>query len=287
MYRATDNTDTLDDPNSLDFGIYYEGQANLSRNLIANCAITEDTLIFRVPFVDRNRDSDYSVITVDELEDGGMDVEIYDIRNGIASVLLVSDTDPASLSDTADVMFVDELVTAWDDATGTRVNQIVGYVNGEKVSYNIDQDATMANATFRSTATIDQAERGDLIQFTRGANDAITIYRFLYDKSQSNSYYEYNQDSESDADVGNDELLVVYGEVTSVFDFYIVETTNLTDRSYYRAYPITDINLYRYDLEENELMVGDPYDIEVGDRVVIRTQYDDEEIDMMVISGEE
>lgn len=288
LYLATDYTDSLEDPNNLDFGMYYSGSTRLTNNLIANCAITSDTLIFRVPFADRNRESDYSVVTVDALENGGVDADIYDIRNGVANVLVVKDSDPANLSDSADVMFVDEVVSAWDEASATRVTQIVGYVNGEKVSYNVDEDATQSSAAFNGYATtIENAERGDLIQFTVGSNDAITIYRFLYDYSATDNYFELNQDGHFNYELGNDELYVVYGEVMSAYDFYLVETTDLTDKKYYRAYPTTDVNLYQYDLERDELTVGDPYDIQPGDRVVIRTQYNDEEIDMMVITGEE
>ncbi len=62
-----------------------------------------------------------------------------------------------------------------------------------------------------------------------------------------------------------------------------LKDANVADGRFYRAYPTTDVNLYIYDTSKDEITIGEPFDIEPGNQVFIRTKYIDQAIDMLVI----
>lgn len=288
LYAATDYLDSLEDPDTLDFGKYFEDTARYTNGLIGTCAISDSTTIFSVPFVDRDRNSDYSVIPKSELSNGSYTCEIYDIRNGIANVLVLKEREPTRVSDTASTLVVDRFSTAWDETEQRAVNEISGWSGGEYVSYKIDDDISqMGSLTTREDKDVSELVRGDVIQYELGSNDELYAYRVLFNYTlragQDSQYFEINQDNQSNYRLSNDDLYTVFGRVMNVYDFYMVETTNLNDKRYFRAYPTQGINLYIYDTEKDEITIGEPFDIEVGSEVFIRTQNIDSEVDMLII----
>ncbi|MCI5892706.1 MAG: S-layer homology domain-containing protein [Clostridiales bacterium] len=287
LYIAQDFTKELGDPDDLDFGMYYSGTARYNNNLIANCAINDSTVIFRVPFADRDRDEDYQVDTKEALSNGSYTVDIYDIRNGVSNVIAIKDKEPTTLDDAADTLIVDKFSTAWDEEKQERVLEVSGWSNGELISLKVDEDVSQVESlTTLEEKGIRDLVRGDVIQYNKGSNDYLYTYRVLFNYSlrgNSDNYFEMNQDRQSNYQVSNDKLYTLYGQVQRTYDYFMVETTNLTDKKWFRAYPTTDINLYIYDTEKDEIIIGEPFDIQIGDRVFIRTKYIDQQIDMLVI----
>lgn len=287
LYRAADYTKELGDPDDLDFGMYYTGSARYNNNLIANCAINDSTLIFRVPFVDRDRDEDYQIETKESLSNGSYTVDIYDIRNGVSNVIAIKDKEPTKLNDTADTLIVDQFSTAWDEEKQDKVLEVRGWSKGELISLKVDEDVSQVESlTTTEEKGIKDLVRGDVIQYTKGSNDYLYTYRVLFNYSlrgATDNYFEANQDRLSNYQVSNDDLYTLFGQVQRSYDYFMVETTNLSDKKWFRAYPTTDINLYIYDTQKNEIIIGEPFDIQVGDKVFIRTKNIDQQIDMLVI----
>lgn len=287
LYRAADYTKELGDPDDLDFGMYYTGTARYNNNLIANCAINDSTVIFRVPFVDRDRDEDYQIESKETLSNGSYTVDIYDIRNGVSNVIAIKDKEPTKLSDTADTLIVDKFSTAWDEEKQEKVLEVSGWSKGELISLKVDDDVSQVESlTTTEEKDIKDLVRGDVIQYTTGSNDYLYTYRVLFNytlRGATDNYFEANQDRLSNYQVSNDDLYTLFGQVQRSYDYFMVETTNINDKKWFRAYPTTDINLYIYDTEKNEIIIGEPFDIQVEDKVFIRTKNIDQQIDMLVI----
>lgn len=287
LYQAFDYTKYLDDPDTLDFGKYYDETGIYSNGLIGSSAIEDSTLIFKIPFVDRDRDEDYKVIKKSDLSNGSYNAQIYDIRKGVANVLVIQDKEPNKVSDTANTLVIDKFSTAWDEENQQKVLELDGWSNGEYVSLKIDDDVSQAESlTLQEEKDIKSLVRGDVIQYELGSNDYIYTYRVLFNyslRAGTSKYFEVNQDRQSNYKISNDDLYTLFGQSIRVYDYFMVETTSLTDKKYYRAYPTREINLYIYDTEKNEIIIGEPFDIEPGNQVFIRTKNIDQTVDMLVI----
>lgn len=287
LYQAFDYTKYLDDPDTLDFGKYYDETGRYSNGLIGSSAIEDSTLIFKIPFVDRDRDEDYKVIKKSDLSNGSYNAQIYDIRKGVANVLVIQDKEPNKVSDTANTLVIDKFSTAWDEENQQKVLELDGWSNGEYVSLKIDDDVSQAESlTLQEEKDIKSLVRGDVIQYELGSNDYIYTYRVLFNyslRAGTSKYFEVNQDRQSNYKISNDDLYTLFGQSIRVYDYFMVETTSLTDKKYYRAYPTREINLYIYDTEKNEIIIGEPFDIEPGNQVFIRTKNIDHTVDMLVI----
>ena len=290
IYLAQNYTSTYTPTDDLDFGKYYTGSsARYQNGLIANCAITDDTVVFQVPFTDRGRDTDYKTVKPSELSNGAYSVDIYDIKNGVAGALVIKDKESSKISDTANIMVVDELVTAYDTETQEEVKRLSGFVNGEMTTLTIDEDATMSSTdSIGFSKDIETLSRGDVLQYTLGANGYISIYRILFDRSTCKTidYYQYNQDGASVYKVANDDLFFTYSKVQKAYDFFMIATSS-SERKYSRAYPLTGSYIYEYDEKKNELTLGDVYDIEEGDPVFIRAKNIDDQVDILVLKLED
>lgn len=287
LYQAFDYTKYLDDPDTLDFGKYYDETGRYSNGLIGSSAIEDSTLIFKIPFVDRDRDEDYKVIKKSDLSNGSYNAQIYDIRKGVANVLVIQDKEPNKVSDTANTLVIDKFSTAWDEENQQKVLELDGWSNGEYVSLKIDDDVSQAESlTLQEEKDIKSLVRGDVIQYELGSNDYIYTYRVLFNyslRAGTSKYFEVNQDRQSNYKISNDDLYTLFGQSIRVYDYFMVETTSLTDKKYYRAYPTREINLYIYDTEKNEIIIGEPFDIEPGNQVFIRTKNIDQTLSLIHI----
>lgn len=247
LYQAFDYTKYLDDPDTLDFGKYYDETGRYSNGLIGSSAIEDSTLIFKIPFVDRDRDEDYKVIKKSDLSNGSYNAQIYDIRKGVANVLVIQDKEPNKVSDTANTLVIDKFSTAWDEENQQKVLELDGWSNGEYVSLKIDDDVSQAESlTLQEEKDIKSLVRGDVIQYELGSNDYIYTYRVLFNyslRAGTSKYFEVNQDRQSNYKISNDDLYTLFGQSIRVYDYFMVETTSLTDKKYYRAYPTREINL--------------------------------------------
>ena len=297
LYKAVDFTENYDADDDLGFGKYFSGEGRYSRSLIGNCAIEDSTIIFDVPFVDRDRDEDYTVLTKQDLADGSYTADIYDLNRGVANVMVIQDKEPTTLDQTADTLVVDKFATAWDEEKQEKVLEVNGWSKGEYISLKVDDDVSQVDPiTPTETMANDKKDikdlvRGDVIQYNLGSNGYLYTYRVLFNYTYRTSGGGYFESSTSQRDrlgvnnykITNDKLMTVFGEVRKVFDYFMVESANVADGRFYRAYPTTDVNLYIYDTSKDEITIGEPFDIEPGNQVFIRTKYIDQAIDMLVI----
>ncbi len=307
LYKPVDYTSTYSPYDELGFGKYYENKsARLQNNLIASCAIDDSTVIFQVPFTDRDRDSDYKVTSASELSNGTYNVEIYDIDRGIAGVLVIKDSEPNKVSDTASVLVVDEVVRSYDEDTQEIMIQIDGFAGGEAVSLVIDEDTTpTVSSGLGFDVDPEELGRGDVVQYSLGSNGYIGQYRVLFDCSEraSVSYWEWNEDGTDYKVLPDSDLYVIHGEALDVYDYYIVASSRVNGEAYYTTYQMTTsstastsdeiqykkaisttkANIYEYNVEKNEITVSDPYEIEAGDEVFIHTKDVDSVVDILFI----
>lgn len=307
LYVPADYTSSYNPYDELGFGKYYENKsARLKNRIIGTCAIDDTTVIFKVPLVDRDRESDYQVTNMNDLEDGTYNVQIYDIDRGIAGAMVITYSESTTVSDTADTLVVDELVETYNADTDEILTQIKGFSGGKEVNYTVDEDATMASSgggVDVSWKTIYDLKKGDVIQYTLGSNGYISVYRVLFDCSYDWTYFfEFDKDSVPQEVLPNSDFYEIYGKVFDVYDFYIVVSSRIADEYYKntvsgpsvkatvtdelnfkKAIPTTNANIYQYDVEKNEVTICDPYEIEPDSRVFIRTKDIDEVVDILVI----
>lgn len=300
LYKAFDYTASLEDPDDLDFGRYFNGITSYSNGLFKNCAVDDNTLIFRVPYTDRDIDTDYSVITKEDLTQSSYSADIYDIRRGIASVVVLQDRIPTDLDPTANTLIVDYVSTAWDEAEQIRVNEVSGWSNGKEVSLKLDEQASVAargtSAALNDTSynkTITELKRGDVIQYNTSAQGYIYSYRVLFNCEKSlkdGVYFDYSvtDDNMNATDTNynssaSEDLRAVFGVVERNYDQYMLATKNPSDKKWQRSYRTTGINLYIYDVPNNEIIIGEPFDINPGDKVFIRCRNMNAQVDMLVI----
>ncbi len=310
LYVPADYTTSYNPYDELGFGKYYENKsARLSNRIIGTCAIDDSTVIFKVPLIDRNRESDYQVTDMESLENGSYNVQIYDIDRGIAGAMVITYSDASSLSDTANVLVVDELITSYNPDTEETLTQIKGFSGGKEVTYTIDEDVTMSSTGggINIPTLITDVERGDVVQYTLGSNDYISIYRVLYDYGNDdyNYYFEFDEDSQVREVLPNSDFYEIYGEIFDVYDFYILVSSRVVGKDYCevatdgakkddpvvftdelkykKAIPTTNANIYQYDVEKDELTLCDQYEIEPESKVFIHTKNIDEVVDILVI----
>lgn len=307
IYKPVNYTDTYSPYDELGFGMYYKNSsARLQNRLIASCAIDDSTVIFKVPYTDRDRDTDYQVTKASEIENGSYNVEIYDIERGVASVLVIKYAEETTVKDTANILVVDELVQAYDPETEEVVTQINGFAGGKEATFIVDEDVTLASkggGIDVSWKTIDDLEKGDVIQYTLGSNGYISIYRVLFDCHYDWTYYfEFDKDSAEHQILPDSDFYEIYGQVFDVYDYYIVVSSRVAGEyykkrvagpaikaeiadeiNYKKAIPTTKASIYEYDTAKNELTICDPYEIEEGSRVFIHTRDVDEVVDILVI----
>ena len=194
-------------------------------------------------------------------------------------------------------MVVDKFATAWDEEKQEKVLEVNGWSKGEYISLKVDDDVSQVDPiTPTETMANDKKDikdlvRGDVIQYNLGSNGYLYTYRVLFNYTYRTSGGGYFESSTSQRDrlgvnnykITNDKLMTVFGEVRKVFDYFMVESANVADGRFNRAYPTTDVNLYIYDTSKDEITIGEPFDIEPGNQVFIRTKYIDQAIDMLVI----
>ncbi len=299
IYKAPDYTQAA--PGEDTFGLYFSGTSPYANHLLQNCAVTEDTVIFNAPYVYSDRDEDYSVLTLEDLTEDSYSVDVYDIFNGIANAIVIKDVDPSNLSNTAGVMLVDEVVKAWDAENQLEVTEILGWVKGEKISIEVKDPVTPRTSISAmgvdKTDTIAQIEpefetrdgqkvkvgigRGDVIQYNTTAKGYLNSFRLLfncYNRINSENYGEWNEDGDTDSNriTSGEDIRAIYAKVINAYDYFMVATSRFDDMTWYRTYPTNGTEIYIYDQVKDEIRIGEPFDIQVDDKVFVKVNNGDE-----------
>ncbi len=291
LYMPVDYTTGSNVPTVDGFGKYYSGTSSYNYNLLqeGNCAVTDNTIIFRVPFADREHDEDYSIQTKADLTDSSYSVDVYDIVNGVAKAIVIKDANPTSISETAGVLVMSKpAAQAWDSDKQEAVTELTGYSKGSEVSLKIDDDCTQVDAITavadlvggdleRDKKDAKDLEVGDVIQYITNAQSYIISYRVLFNTKllSGDNYFEIVDGKASTVSpiytiATSDKIRTIYGQVLNSYDYFMTATSDLTNSRYYRAYPTTDIELYVYDGIDDELVVGESYEIQDEDKVFIK-----------------
>lgn len=299
IYCAPDYTSQL--PDSDLFGKYYSGTFPYSNQLMQYCAITNDTVIFSVPYEDRNRDDDYSILTLEDLTEDSYTADIYDVFNGVANALVVKDVNPSSLSDTSGIMLVDEVVHAWDEENMQEVTEIIGWSGGEKISIKVDGNdystlppITAMNDDRIANDDVNNLVKGDVIQYNRTAKDYLNAYKVLFNRTNRidngnfevavassqdrNPHTEWNEDgmASSYTITANEDIRAIYAQITNAYDYFVLATCDTSDMKWSRAYPTQDAEIYIYDMQKDEIRLGESFDLQIGDKIFVKVNKGDE-----------
>lgn len=291
LYMPVDYTNGTALPTVDGFGKYYSGTSSYNYNLLqeGNCAVTDNTVVFRVPFADRDHDEDYSIQTKEDLTESSYSVEVYDIVNGVANAIVIKDANPTSISETAGVLVLSKpSAQAWDSDQQQAVTELTGYSKGEEISLKVDDDCTQTDAITgvtgllgsnidRDMKDVKDLKVGDVIQYITNAQGYILSYRVLFNTNllSGDDYFEIADGVSSETSsiysiATSQKIRTVYGQVLNAYDYFMTATSDLSNSQYYRAYPTTDIELYIYDGIDDEVIVGEPYDIQADDKVFIK-----------------
>ena len=294
MYYAPDYTAAV--PSEDLFGKYFSGTSPYANHLMQTCAITNDTVIFNVPYEDRDRDEDYSLLTLDDLTESPYTVDIYDNYNGIANAIVIKDVNPSSLSNTAGVMLIDQVVKSWDADNQNEITEIMGWSKGEQATIKID-DTVVPRTSISDIgvsipsdeiASVNDLKRGDVIQYNTTANGYLNSFRLLFNYTNriknGEPYGEWNEDGAATSYriTSGEDIRAIYGEVTSAYDYFMIATSNFEDMKWYRAYPTADTEIYIYDQVKDEIRKGEPFDIQIGDKVFVKVNNGDENYEIVV-----
>lgn len=294
IYYAPDYTASV--PAEDLFGKYFSGTSPYANHLMQTCAITNDTVIFNVPYEDRDRDEDYSLLTLDDLTESSYTVDIYDIYNGIANAIVIKDVNPSSLSNTAGVMLIDQIIKSWDPDNQKEITEIMGWSKGEQATIKIDDPVVPrtsisdigVNIPSDEITSVSDLKRGDVIQYNTTANGFLNSFRLLFNYTNriknGEPYGEWNEDGEATSYriTSGEDIRAIYGEVTSAYDYFMIATSNFEDMKWYRAYPTADTEIYIYDQVKDEIRKGEAFDIQIGDKVFVKVNNGDENYEIVV-----
>ncbi len=282
LYYAPDYTTSV--PTSDLFGKYFSGTSPYANHLMQTCAITSDTVIFNVPYEDRDKDEDYSILKLEDLTQTSYTVDIYDIFNGVANAIVIKDVNPSSLSDTAGVLLIDQVVTAWDADNQLPVSEIMGWSGSKQVTVKVETDVNdrtpITGDINEKVNSVNNLKRGDVIQYNTTANGYLNSYRLLFNyttRINTSNYGEWNEDGvASDYRItSGEDVRAIYAEVTNAYDYFMIATSNFEDMKWYRAYPTNETEIYIYDKTKDEIRIGEPFDIQIGDKVFIKVNNGD------------
>lgn len=259
------------------FGLHYsDGTARFASPLLGRYGVTEDTVIFRVPYADRKNDSDYKVCKRDDLEDGVYNVLVYDVdKDYRIGALVIRDRELIKLPNDANLMVVDGL---------TEAGIISGYVNGEKITLKIDDGAKIYESAKWSGKNIRDMKTGDVLQYDLDANGCISIYRVLFDIEKDYGKGFFEKHSEASAPTYNSsyaELYTGYARVIGKTSYSIIINSHEDDYLWDKAFPIEKANIYEY-ADGGDLKTVGYDDVNPGDAVFIRAKYINNEVDIIV-----
>ena len=295
--------------------------ATYANNMLADYMIDDTTKIFVVPpKIYEDDDANYAVYTKDELSDGDYAAKIYDVDDYyIPGAVVVKLKNESTLSDSATVMVVDEVMETIDENNDT-VTAVSGYVNGELVEYKIDEEVIRINEndkwgpdgknlqiTGYESKNIISLQRGWVIQFGTNFKDNISRYRILFMPEQNQDENHYSAQDYSPIDLKNisekdfyeqwksnlrpdkgdkdDKIYTIFGKVVgcNIYNIKINADKKFQREDFNKLFPTTKARVYQYDPYDDEIKVSDIDEIEEGDIVFMHTRNFADEVNILLI----
>lgn len=273
--------------------------------------ITDNTVIFSMPRFDRDKESDYRILTLDDMENRVYaDVTCYDVdRQGRAGAVLIVEDYSDSVSMSNNLFFVKKkLMGVQDDE---EVCIIEGYEAGEEktLTFTKDTDSVtyedgwmnyVGNEDF-DTGYNDLHE-GDAIQYNLDNEGNVGAYRLVYNNFKTlydpdgtrkdetelpESYYEdWSGTGSVTKQDFRDNLYIAFGDVQYRYmDYVLVLGLNKKDRltyesgsnkiqiiDYYRPINLLNASVYKYNMNTCKLEIGDMEDVSKEDMVFVRSK---------------
>lgn len=282
--------------------------------------ITDDTTIFKMPRFDRDNPSDYQIISKDDLTNRTYaDVTCYDVdRQGRAGVVLIVEDFSDTVEMGSDLFFVKETMLAVND-DDEPICRITGYQHGEEVTLDFTENTSsvtyedgwmnyVGNEDFDTG--YNNLKVGDAIQYSLDNVGCVGAYRLVYNNEQT----IYNSEGELVYDDPNnffedwsgtgavtkqdfyDDLYIGFGDVQLRYmDYMVMLGLNEHDRSlyesssspiriidYYRPINLLNASIYVYNVNKDELEIGDMEDVLKSDIVFTRSKKMGETNEVMV-----
>ncbi len=321
--RPYDATSKLNYVNEVDFvKNWAKSSVRYVDGIMGMSFITDDTTIFLMPRFDTGKDSDYKIITKEELSNRSYsDVTIYDMnRQGRAGALVIVEdiSDSVEMSDS--LFFVSKVVSAVN-AEGDTVRRITGFEDGVEKTLDFSEDSTsvtyedgwmnyQGNEKFDTGYTCLQA--GDALQYTIGNDGQVSAYRLVFNNYRTihddngdlvwNDPANYFEDWSGTGSVTKqdfyDDLYIMYGDVQMRYmDYMVACGLNQSDRlgyesssspisiiDYYRPFNLLDASVYVYNVKEKTLELGDIEDVQKGDTIFARSYRMGQKNEIMVFT---
>lgn len=297
---------------------------NYTDGIMGLTFITDDTTIFSMPRFDDGDESDYRILTKEDLENRSYsDVTCYDIdRQGRAGAVVIVEDISDSVSMSSPLFFISKIYDAVND-DGEEVRRLEGYESGEKLVIDMDSDTESVtyedgwmnysgNETFDTGYT--DLHVGDAIQYIKDNRGVVSDYRLVFNNKatafdKKGKYIEdnsanYFEDWSGTGSVTkndfSDNLYIAYGDVQQRFSNYMIilglpQEDRLRYASSSSPVSIMDycrpINLssnayiYVYNVKKNELELGDIEDIQKSDVCFVRSKKMGELNEVMVYSN--
>ena len=288
--------------------------------IMGRSLITENTVIFFVPRYDRDVASDYRIMTVKDLSNKTYsNVTCYDVdRNGRVGALLLKEDMSSTVAMSGNLFFINDVssVLTADGEVGWEIN---GFEAGEAKSLVFTDDSqsiTYEDGWMNYSGNEDfdtgykNLHTGDAIQYSLDVEGKVQAYRLVYNNYQTThmgdieNYNDPREYFEKWSKTGSvtkmdfyDNLFISYGDVQYRYNDYILElglnqsereayansSINLMD--YYRPINMQKAYIYKFNIADGEVELGDLEDVNKGDTVFVRSKNMGEINEIMVYAA--
>lgn len=311
MNRPYDASSRMDYVNETEFvKNWNKSSVRYTGGVMGMSFVTDSTTIFAMPRFDTNKESDYRILTTEDMEDRTYsDVTCYDVDSqGRAGALLIVEDISDSVSMGNSLFFVSKKVNAVND-DGEEVLQITGFEKGEEITLEFNDDTTSVTyedgwMNYVGNETFDKGiyslKIGDALQYTIANDGSVAAYRLVYNNalatganSGKSDYSNPDRFYEDWSDTGSvtkqdfyDDLYIGYGDVQMRYmDYMVMLALNKNDRlsyagssspiqiiDYYRPINLMNASIYVYHVKSEKLELGDTEDVLKSDIVFTRSK---------------
>ena len=272
-YDATANPDYYSDTSFIKN--WSKSSVRYIGGIMGRSIVNEDTTIFYIPRYDRGLDSDYRVMTIDQLSNRiYSDVTCYDVdRNGRIGALLIKE-DVKETVNKADSLFFVEKVLQGVNEDDEPVARVQGFREGEPMTLTFTKDTDCVtyddgwmnyngNENFDPGFNADlpgkDLHAGDAIQYTLNFEGNVGAYRLIYNNRDAiytageltyndpKGYYERWSATGAVTKLEfSDNLYIALGKVEMRYnDFAVICALNEDERSAYKNSKVNMIDYYR------------------------------------------